>query len=116
MGPELIAFIKSGVFNAAVWEASLAETADKGFDQVLVAIERQTRKYAELIGEFSEADFHGEIEMFHRRASRGSLLVNIVLCGCAAYRAQLFLYLKATGNEELSTMNLWLGVDAPKPG
>jgi hypothetical protein len=41
--------------------------------------------------------------------------VNLVLGGCAAYRTQLFLYLKSCGREELSTMNLWQGVDAPAP-
>jgi hypothetical protein len=28
------------------------------------------------------------------------------------YRTQLFLYLKANGREELSTVNLWAGIDA----
>jgi hypothetical protein len=28
------------------------------------------------------------------------------------YRMQLFLYLKASGREELNTMNLWAGMDA----
>ena len=41
--------------------------------------------------------------------------VDHVLCGCAAYRTQLFLDLKACGREELSTMNLWAGMDAPAP-
>jgi hypothetical protein len=36
----------------------------------------------------------------------------MVLSGCAAYRAQLFLYLKACGREELGTINLWAGTDA----
>jgi hypothetical protein len=45
--------------------------------------------------------------------SRGAFLVNLVLAGHAAYRTQLFVYLKATGREELSTYNLWQGVDAP---
>ena len=35
---------------------------------------------------------------------RGAVLVNLVLCGCAAYRTRLFLYLKACGREELNTM------------
>ena len=39
--------------------------------------------------------------------------MNLVLCGCAAYRTQLFLYLKACGREELGTMNLWAGTDVP---
>ena len=40
------------------------------------------------------------------------MLVNLVLCHYSAYRMQLFLYLKACGREELSTMNLWAGRDA----
>jgi hypothetical protein len=51
--------------------------------------------------------------MFGQKHSRGGFIVNLVLCGCAAYRTQLFLYLKACGREELSTMNLWAGMDAP---
>ena len=50
------------------------------------------------------------------KTTRGAVIVNMVLCGCAAYRTQLFLYLKACGREELGTMNLWAGVDAPSAG
>jgi hypothetical protein len=112
MGPELIVFIRSGKFDQAAWQASLAAADRLDVDQALDAIERQATRYAELIGEFSEADFRTEIEMFFRKASRGSIIVKIVLCHCAAYRAQLFLYLKACGREELSTANLWAGIDA----
>lgn len=51
------------------------------------------------------------MEMFGSKASRGAWLVWMVLCHYVAYRMQLFLYLKACGREELSTMNLWAGVD-----
>jgi len=43
--------------------------------------------------------------------TRGSFLVSVVLSGHAAYRMQLFCYLKATGREELNTINLWMGTD-----
>ena len=46
--------------------------------------------------------------------TRGQLLV-YVFGQCTAYRLQLFLYLKSCGHEELNTMNLFLGVDAPMP-
>ena len=52
--------------------------------------------------------------MFGSPMSRGSFIVNLVLSGCAAYRTQLFLYLKANGREELTTSNLWGGAD-PQP-
>jgi hypothetical protein len=64
-------------------------------------------------GGMSGADFRAEIEMFGNKTTRGAFIVNLVLGGCAAYRSQLFLYLKACGREELSTMNLWGGMDAP---
>ena len=40
------------------------------------------------------------------KTTRGAAIVNVVLCGCAAYRTQLFLYLKACGRKDLGTMNL----------
>ena len=49
--------------------------------------------------------------MFGRKASRGYLAVNLILSGYAAYRTQLFMYLKACSREELNTFNLWQGVD-----
>jgi hypothetical protein len=69
-----------------------------------------------LISGFSDADFRSELDLFGiGKASRGSIIVNMVLCGYAAYRTQLFLYLKSCGREELNTMNLWAGMDAPMP-
>ena len=53
--------------------------------------------------------------MFGNTSSVGAFIVHHVLCGCAAYRTQLFLYLKACGREELSTVNLWKGIDASAP-
>jgi hypothetical protein len=52
-------------------------------------------------------------DIFGSKMTRGAFIVNLVLCGCAAYRTQLFLYLKACGREELGTMNLWAGMDPP---
>jgi hypothetical protein len=39
------------------------------------------------------------------------LLVHVLLGGCAAYRTQLFCYLKACGRDELNTKNPWMGQD-----
>jgi hypothetical protein len=113
MGPGLVPAIKTGIFDGAAWQAASAAAEKMDLAAVLASIGTQPAMYAESLGAFTEADFRGEIEMFGRTASRGSLLVNLVLCGFAAYRTQLFMYLKACGREELNTMNLWAGVDAP---
>jgi len=113
MGPELVKSAKAGGFDRAAWTAAQKAAEARDFDQTLAAIAAQRDGYAALLADLSDADFRAEIDMFGSKTTRGSFLVNHVLCGCAAYRTQLFVYLKACGREELSTMNLWAGVDAP---
>ena len=113
MGPGLVEAAKRGGFDPAVWTVSQREAEARDFDQTIAAIAAQQDTYAKLIGDMSDADFRAEIEMFGNRTSRGAFLVNLVLCGYAAYRTQIFCYLKACGCEDLTTANLWRGVDAP---
>ena len=115
MGPMLVEFAKAGAFDPAVWTVAEKAAAGRDFDQTVAALAAQSDTYAKLLGEMTDADFRAEITMFGNKTTRGSFIVNLVLCGCAAYRTQLFVYLKACGREELSTMNLWAGVDAPAP-
>lgn len=113
MGPNLVAFIKAGTFDGAVWGAADAAAKAMTFDQAVAALEKQSGEYARLLSGWTDADFRGEVDFFGAKASRGSHLVFLVVSGHAAYRTQLFLYLKACGRDELTTMNLWGGADAP---
>jgi hypothetical protein len=115
MGPMLVKFARTGTFDPAVWTIEEKAAAARDFDQTLAVIAGHSDLYASLLGEMSDADFREQIEMFGSKTTRGAFIVNLVLCGCAAYRTQLFVYLKACGREELSTMNLWAGTDAPVP-
>jgi len=94
------------------WRTEEATAKAMNLEDVKDAIGKQSALFAELLGSCSDADLRAEIEMFGRRASRGSMIVGLVLCHYAAYRMQSFLYLKACGREELNTMNLWAGMDA----
>lgn len=116
MGPNVIKAIKAGAFDGAAFGASQAAANAMNFDQVLTAIEKQSASYAQELGSMSDADFGSEIDMFGRKSSRGSHIVFLVFGGFAAYRTQLFLYLKACGRDELNTMNLWGGADGPMQG
>ena len=116
MGPTLVQATKAGTFDPAALTAA-EKTADaRDFDQALAAIAAQSDAYATLLADVSDADLRAEFEMFGGdKSTRGSFLVNLVLCSCTAYRMQLFLYLKSCGREELGSMNLWGGMDAPAP-
>ena len=115
MGPTQIAVIKAGAFNrpalSAAWGPADAAAKAMNFDQAITAIRKQSDEYARLLNEWTEADFRAEIDMFGNKSTRGRQLVNLVLNGHAAYRTQLFCYLKSSGRAELNTMNLWAGMD-----
>jgi hypothetical protein len=113
MGPELVKAAKRGAFDPVVWTAADQVAQGRDYEQTLEAIAAQNDIYPALLADVSDADLRAEIVMFGHNSTRGSFLVNHVLCGCAAYRTQLFLYLKACGREDLTTMNLWAGMDAP---
>jgi hypothetical protein len=115
MGPTLIEATRAGAFDAAVWQARTAHAETLDVDGIIKELERQKATYARLIADFPDGDLRAPIEMFGNKSSKGALIVNLVLGGCAAYRTQLFLYLKSTGREELGTLNLWHGIDAPPP-
>jgi hypothetical protein len=115
MGPGLIQAAKTGAFDRERWMESEKIAQARDFEQTVAAIAEHAQIYPALLADWSDADFRTEIEMFGNKTTRGAFIVNMVLAGCAAYRTQLFCYLKACGRDELSTMNLWAGMDAPAP-
>jgi hypothetical protein len=117
MGPGLLRAIKAGTFDREAFGAAAAEANAMNFDQVLGALDKQRSAYAEILGSYSDEDFRGEIDLFGAgKQTRAAVIAHLVMGGCAAYRTQLFLYLKSSGRDELNTMNLWQGVDAQMPG
>jgi hypothetical protein len=116
MAPVQLRAIVEGKFTMESWtkawraEAAAANAMD--FDQVKAAIARQPALFAELLSPCTDSDFRAQIEMFGNKATRGMWIVRLPLCHYAAYRMQLFLYLKACGRDDLNTLNLWAGVDS----
>jgi len=114
MGPELVKGIKDLKFDGESWVRAEEAAKARDFDQTVAALGTLNDAYASL-AELSDEDFRAEFEMFGAKYTRASAVVNVVICGHAAYRTQLFNHLKACGREELNTMNLWAGMDAPIP-
>jgi len=114
MGPELVKGAKTGTFDVESWTKATQAAEARDFDQTVKALAAQHDAYAALIGPMSDADFRETVNMFGTPMSKGAFIVNLVLAGCAAYRTQIFLYLKACGRDELTTANLWGGAD-PQP-
>jgi hypothetical protein len=115
MAPAVVKSIQGGDFSpecmGAIWGTAEEASRKMNWEQAIAAIGRQSDEVTRLIEPMTEVDFRSEINMFGQNMTRGEAMVNMVVCGYAAYRMQLFIYLKAMGREELNTMNLWAGMD-----
>lgn len=123
MGPTIVRYALADPPDIAIWTAAEEAAGSRDYDQSLVEIATHPATYAALLGEVPDSVLRADFTDFDgNRTTRGAFLVNLLLCGCAAYRTQLFLYLKTSGRAELDSSNLWSGVDAaptniphPKP-
>lgn len=113
MGPLMVQSALSGKFETDAWGEASKAAAGRDLQGTIAAIQAQPATYDKLLGPVADSAFREEVSIFGTPSSRGAFLVNLVLGGYAAYRTQLFVYLKACGREELTTMNLWAGVDPP---
>jgi len=114
MGPVIVRAAVSGNFDNELWNAEEAASKERDFDATLAVIAKHRDEYASLLANVPDADFATEIEPFRQKTSRGGFIVRWVLGGLAAYRTQLFCYLKSCGREELTTWDLWQGMDNPE--
>jgi hypothetical protein len=115
MGPELVRGIKDLKFDGEAWMRAEEMAMKRNFDETVAALGKLNESYDSLAS-LSDEDFQAELDMFGSKYTRASALVNVVICGHAAYRTQIFNHLKACGRDELNTMNLWAGMDGPVPG
>jgi len=114
MGPTLVRYMKSGSKTADLWMEAQARADTRDLDQAIAAIALQRDEYGSLVSDMSEEFLRSDtMAPDGSTATIGAALVTGVYASCVAYRMQLFLYLKSSGREELDTMNLWAGVDAP---
>jgi len=117
VGPIHLNVVVSGAFDmvqgADLWRREDAIAKARSFDETVRAIEGLPKTFADGIGAISDDELRQPISLFGQTASRGQWLVRMLLSHYTAYRMQLFLWLKASGREELNTMNLWAGIDAP---
>jgi hypothetical protein len=95
----------------AAWKTGIPATKDISLEAAIDEIKTHAALFTSLLDNVSDEHLCGEIAMFGHKNSRASMILSLVVSHYAAYRMQLFLYLKATGHDELGTMNLWAGRD-----
>lgn len=116
MGPTLVKYAKGRPLDADAMNMAIETANARSFDETVAALAAHADVYSELLADMTDEDFRANTAGFDGQpVTRGQFMAFHVLGQCAAYRTQLFLYLKACGREELNTMNLWVGMDAAFP-
>lgn len=77
-------------------------------------MDAQAEKLKELFAKFDEAELAKEVDLWGSGHSqtKAEYLLNGMLKGLTAYRMQFFLYIKASGREDIGTSDVWQGVSA----
>jgi len=82
------------------------------FENFISKMDEQARFAEEAIGALTDEDMKRESTIWGTTAPLALQLLGI-LKNAVAYKMQLFLYIKACGNDSISTSNLWAGRDMP---
>ncbi len=84
---------------------------DLKLEDFAAAMDAQADKVKNLVMSMSDEQLNEEVDFWVKQTR--ALHCMMALKFAVAYKMQLFLFMKAAGHTELSTMNAWAGADAP---
>jgi len=103
------------IFDRSRIQEDAAKSKTVAADRFCEAMDEQMREVEKMVSALKEDDLlHRDVTLFSgKQGKMGDALVNYCLKFMAAYKMQLFLYLKSAGATELDTYNCWMGIDRP---
>jgi hypothetical protein len=91
--------------------ADSATTTVENFGEKMDA---QLALFKTRLAQFTDADFAEVVNIYGGGdKTKAVYLIDWITKWAAAYKTQLFLYIKSSGNTSIGTMNLWAGMDMP---
>ncbi len=100
--------------NIEAYKTGPLKSEETTFHNFGEKMDSQLKLLKEMLDKFDEAELNKIINIYGMgEMTKGRYLVENLLKWASAYKMQLFLYIKASGNTSLGTSNLWGGVDMP---
>jgi hypothetical protein len=100
--------------DMSVFGTDMPASANTSLENFSEMMDKQLMLITELVSPMSDEDMAMTMNMFNQgEKPKGVYLIESVMKWIVAYKMQLFLYIKASGNSTISTSNLWAGVDMP---
>lgn len=98
--------------NAKVFEEMKDLSSLTNMDNFVEMMTKEEEEMKVLYEKFSDEEFKKVITRFGTTQTKALFILGL-LKNFTAYKMQLFLYIKASGNHEIGTSNLWGGYDIP---
>lgn len=105
-------YIKDG--DMGVFKEESEKSAHVTLANFKDSMDAQEAQVKEVMNQLTDEDLETMFDMFRQgEKTKMVWLVESFLRFSAAYKMQLFLYIKSSGNTSLGTSNVWGGVDTP---
>ena len=105
-------YIKDG--DMAVFKEESEKSMNVTIANFAESMDAQESKIKEIVDSFTDEELEEKINMFNQgEKTKMVYLTESFLKFSSAYKMQLFLYIKASGNTSLGTSNVWAGMDMP---
>jgi hypothetical protein len=105
----------AGGMDNAIYMDYVNQFTNFSYDQFGAELDKALAIVIAEINSLTESQWSEEVTMWGgKTAARSVFLIDYVFAFLGAYKMQLFLQLKHSGLSDLSTMNLWAGIDQPK--
>ncbi len=117
---QYIARMGKGVFRAVLEERTegftgyITESEGVTLENFAEMMDKQEIEMKELYEKFNDAELAKVLSLWGRTAEKRFFILD-ALKMITAYKMQLFLYIKASSDASIGTINLWAGMDAPAP-
>lgn len=100
--------------NTDAYKTAPLKGDDTTIENFAAKMDEQLVLWKEMMEKFDDTEMNKVINIYMMGdKTKGVYLVENLLKWAAAYKMQLFLYCKASGNTSLGTSNLWGGMDMP---
>jgi uncharacterized damage-inducible protein DinB len=107
IGIALTLFITSG--DDTVFKTQSEKFKDMKAEDFAACMDAEQKDIENIVSGMSEEELNGDVSMFGTPMPRRIALINYVLKHLVAYRMQLFLQIKQSGNHGIATSDVWSG-------
>jgi len=100
--------------DSTLFKSLMEHTKETTLENFSSKMDEQEKEFKMTMEKFTNEELAKVINMYGRgEKTKGVHLVESLLRTIAAYKMQLFLYIKSSGNTSINSSNLWGGIDTP---